>query len=65
MALVDQELRVLLGSSGVARDLGDDRVRHPDIVAVILNNNRWAHLRCWICRAKVNDYDIASHLRSW
>ena len=35
---LDQMLRGLVYASGVAGDLGDDRVRHPSVVAVILNN---------------------------
>src|SRR5947207_11450879 len=39
----DQMLRGLVYASGVAGDLGDDRVRHPSVVPVILNDQSGAY----------------------
>jgi hypothetical protein len=60
MLRVDQKLRVFACSPGIAGDLRQNRVGHPGIVAVILDDERRADLRRWVPRTQVDDDDVTA-----
>jgi hypothetical protein len=59
MRQIDEQLGVFVGAADVARDLDDDRVGHPGIVPVVLNDKRWTNARSGIRRGEIHDHDTS------
>ena len=58
--LIDVVLGRFVSAARVARNLGDDSVRQPRIVPVILDDECRSSLRLGIRRGKVDDHDISA-----
>ena len=63
---LDQVLRGRIYPGGFAGDLGDDRVRRPSVVSVILNSQSGTHLNATHREWVIDQHDVAAiqlHLR--
>jgi hypothetical protein len=57
VSVVNEQLRRLASTSEIARNLDDDRVKNPAVVAVVLHHQGWSRVG-W--RTEIDNDDIAA-----